>query len=93
MAVRKIAIHLSLLGFGALGLAACAGVGDEPPGAPAEPKIERLGQYLYMVPVARDPRGCVVYLAESPLRRNDRSPYWRVDKGHFSTDPKAARCA
>lgn len=75
-----------------LALAACAAPATEPPGAPAEPKIERLGQFLYMVPVARDERGCVVYRVESPLRLFDRSLYWRAGEGDFTTDPAAAEC-
>ena len=75
-----------------LALAGCSGLGYEAPGAPADPQIERLGQYLYMVPVARDRRGCVVYRVESPLRQTDRAFYWRVGKGNFTTDPMAARC-
>ena len=76
----------------ALALAGCVTDQAGPPGGLSTPHVERLGQYLYMVPVARDKRGCVVYVVESPLRRGDRSPYWRVGKGNFTTDPKAARC-
>ena len=75
-----------------LALAACAAPATEPPGAPAEPKIERLGQFLYMVPVARDECGCVVYRVESPFRRFDNALYWRAGKGDFTTDPAAAEC-
>lgn len=75
-----------------LALAACGTPAAEPPGAPAEPKIERLGQFLYMVPVARDERGCVVYRVESPFRRFDRALYWRAGEGDFTTDPTAATC-
>lgn len=77
----------------ALSLAGCVTSQSEPPGGLSEPHVERLGQYLYMVPVARDKRGCVVYLVESPFRRDDRSLYWRIGKGNFTTDPAAARCA
>lgn len=75
-----------------LALAACTAPATEPPGAPAEPKIERLGQFLYMVPVARDKRGCVVYRVESPFRRFDNALYWRAGEGDFSTDPASAKC-
>ena len=75
------------------GLAACAAPGTETPGAPEKPAIERLGEYLYMVPVARDERGCVVYRVESPLRRFDRALYWRLGEGNFTTNPTAAECA
>ena len=75
-----------------LAASACAGPATDPPGAPAEPKIERLGQFLYMVPVARDERGCVVYRVESPFRRFDRALYWRAGEGDFTTDPTAATC-
>jgi hypothetical protein len=73
-------------------LTGCSGLGGDPPGAPSNPQIERLGDYIYMVPVARDPRGCVVYRVESPFRQSDRAPYWRVGKGNFTTDPMAVRC-
>ena len=76
----------------ALALAGCVTGQAGPPGGLSEPHVERLGQYLYMVPVARDKRGCVVYLVESPFRRNDRSLYWRVGKGNSTTDPTAVRC-
>lgn len=76
-----------------LATAACTTLAGEAPGALEKPEIERLGLYLYMVPVARDERGCVVYLVESPFRRFDKALYWRIGKGDFTTDPTAARCA
>jgi hypothetical protein len=34
-----------------------------------------------------------LYRVRSPKRQEDRSIYWRVAPGHFSTDPESARCA
>jgi hypothetical protein len=51
-----------------------------------------LSDELFMVPVARDDRGCVVYRVASSSHRFDRTAFWRVAEGHFSTNPEAARC-
>jgi hypothetical protein len=90
--VKRAGLKISALLSVSL-LAACVGGGGEAPGALAEPKIERLSERLFMVPVARDNRGCVLYRVRSPKRQEDRSIYWRVAPGHFSTDPESARCA
>ena len=86
-------LRTATFAFIALFAAGCVTPPAEPAGGLSEPHVERLGQYLYMVPVARDKRGCVIYLVESPLRRGDRSLYWRVGEGNFTTDPAAADCA
>ncbi len=87
MDIRAIPVALITLA-----VAACTALPGEAPGALEEPEIERLGQFLYMVPVARDERGCVVYLVKSPFRRFDQALYWRIGKGDFTTDPTAVRC-
>ena len=76
----------------ALAATACGSLGSAPPGAPAEPVVERLGPQLFMVPFARDERGCVVYRLESPRRQGSQALYWRIGKGNFTTNPDAATC-
>ena len=80
----------------ALGLLALTGCAAEPadtPGAPAQPRIERLSDNLFMVPVARDDRGCVMYRMRTRRSWSERTFYWRVGPGHYSNNPQAARCA
>ena len=75
-----------------LALAGCGGLPDEPPGALSTPKPERLSDQLFMIPFARDDRGCVLYQVRTPRPTRDRTIYWRIGPGHFSDDPSAARC-
>jgi len=96
---RPMWVRTGLAGLLALALSGCAGAqagrtagADRNDGARALPAAEQLADDLYMVPIARDGRGCVQYRMQSDRRPRLQALFYRTQAGDFSTIEAEAAC-
>jgi len=96
---RRIWAGTGLAGLLALALSGCAGgqAGrtasvDRSESPRALPAAEQLADDLYMVPIARDGRGCVQYRMQSDRRPRLQALFYRTGAGDFSTIEAEAAC-
>ena len=88
--VRRWALLLSMIGLAACG--SPSSTTDRSTGRLAPAAAEEIGDDLWMVPVARDDRGCVQYRLHSNSRQTLHAVFYRTPLGAYSTNRAEAVC-